>query len=211
MISIKTQVYNPFQVNTYILSDETKECIIIDAGCNEPDEEQALRNYLEEQSLCPVSLVTTHCHIDHVLGNNFVKEQYNIPIVANSDDYFLLNLVMESGILYGIDVKQPPPIDKLIEEGDVLKFGNSILKILKVPGHSPGSIVLYSPGDKFLISGDVLFNDSIGRSDLPGGNMDILLEGIKTKLLILPEEIIVYPGHGPTTTIGKEIKNNPYL
>lgn len=211
MITINKLIFNPFQVNTYILSDETMKCIIIDAACNEPAEEETLRKNIETRSLTPEKLVTTHCHIDHVLGNQFVKNHYNIELISNSGDDFLLNSIKESGILFGIDVKQPPVADRYIKEGDIIKFGNSSLNVLEVPGHSPGSIVLYAQEDNFLITGDVLFSGSIGRTDLPGGNMDTLLAGIKEKLLILSEETVVYPGHGPATTIGEEIKNNPYL
>jgi len=211
MISIKIFVFNPFQVNTYILSDETNECIIIDPGCNESFEEEALVDYIENMSLKPVLMITTHCHIDHVLGTKFCKEKYDIDFAANVNDNFILNSVNESGILFGIEVKQQPLVDKLISEGEKIKFGNSELKVIDVPGHSPGSIVLYNENDGILITGDVLFKASIGRTDLPGGHLDTLLNGIKGKLLVLPGETVVYPGHGPSTSIVYETKNNPFL
>lgn len=211
MITINSLVFNPFQVNCYILSDESKDCIIIDAGCNDMKEENMLSDFLKKHSYKPVFHITTHCHIDHVLGSAFVKNTYNIPILANMEDAFLLNATKDSGILFGIDVKQPPSIDKYVKEGENIDFGNSSLTVFHVPGHSPGSIVLYSKDNNFLITGDVLFKGSIGRSDLPGGNMETLISGIKEKLLILPDDTLVYPGHGPLTTISEEKIHNPYL
>jgi len=211
MIKINSLVFNPFQVNCYILTDESGECIIIDAGCNDMNEEKILVNFLEEHSYHPVFHVTTHCHIDHVLGSAFVKDKYNIPILAHKEDAFLLSMTKDSGILFGIDVTQPPSIDRYIKEGESIDFGDSSLSIFHIPGHSPGSVVLYSRDNDFLITGDVLFKASIGRSDLPGGNMKTLISGIKEKLLILPGDTIVYPGHGPITTINDEINHNPYL
>ncbi|MFC2097414.1 MBL fold metallo-hydrolase [Bacteroidota bacterium] len=211
MISIKTMVFNPFQVNTYILTDETKDCIIVDAAAYETHEEQAIREYICENSLNPVLLVTTHCHIDHILGNSFIKATYNTEIVSNRDDEFLLNSAKESSVIFGLDLKQLPPIDKYLEGGDIIRFGNSSLDIFHIPGHSPGSIALYSASQGFVLTGDVLFNRSIGRTDLPGGNFNTLLTGIKEKLMVLPGKTIVYPGHGQTTTIADEKENNSFI
>ena len=211
MIKIKTLVFNAFQVNTYILSDETNDCIIVDAGCYEPHEEQTIKDYIDNNSLKPVLLISTHCHIDHVLGNNYINEKYNTKILSNRNDEFLLNASSDSSIIFGLDLKKPPPIDKYIEEGDVINFGNSLLNVFHVPGHSPGSITLYSASQGFILTGDVLFNRSIGRSDLPGGDGNKLIEGIKEKLMVLPGETIVYSGHGQTTTIAEENENNPYI
>jgi glyoxylase-like metal-dependent hydrolase (beta-lactamase superfamily II) len=211
MIKIKPFIFNPFQENTFVLYDETKEAIIIDAGCYTVKEEETLDRFIKENDLKPVHLLTTHCHIDHILGNRFVTEFYQIIPEAHKDDEFLVESVQGYGATFGIQIDPVPPIGKYLEEGMKVHFGNSFLDILHIPGHSPGGIVFYNKEEGFIIAGDVLFEGSIGRSDLPGGNHNQLISNIKGKLLTLDEKMIVYAGHGPSTTIGAEKKSNPFL
>jgi hydroxyacylglutathione hydrolase len=211
MILIEKFIFNDFQVNTFILSDETRECLIVDPGCFTIGEKSNLKKYCRNNKLKPVKIINTHCHIDHILGNAFVSENFNIPTAAHKDDQFLLDGVVEYGQMFGFMVERPPDINEYIEDNSIVKFGRSELSILHVPGHSKGSIALYSPDQKFIISGDVLFYGSIGRTDLPGGDYDTLINSIKTKILTLPADVTVLPGHGPSTTVKTETESNPFL
>ncbi len=211
MIEIKTFVFNPFQENTYVLSDETKECVIIDCGCYEDHERKQLQNYIEDNNLKPVALLNTHSHVDHILGNQWVKETYNIPLMASTKDEPLLATAVSHGKMYGMILNEPPVIDNDIDESKTIKFGTSELKILDVPGHSPGCIAFYNDEQRFVFSGDVLFCGSIGRTDLPGGDYDQIMSSIMDKLTTLDDDYKVYAGHGPSTTIGIERKSNPFL
>lgn len=212
MIQIKTFVFNPFQENTYLLYDETKEAIIIDPGCYSNEEEEELVNFLQENELKLVRLLNTHCHIDHVLGVRFIKEKFNLKFETHKEDEFLAENAKAHGASFGIQMQdETPAIDHYLNEGEQIKFGNSALNIVHVPGHSPGSIVFFNQTEQFMIVGDVLFNDSIGRTDLPGGDYDLLASGIKEKLFPLGDDMKVFPGHGPYTTIGKERRTNPFL
>ena len=212
MIKIQTFTFNPFQENTYLLFDETKECIIIDPGCYEKAERELLKTFVEENELKPVKLINTHCHIDHVLGNRFVANTWGINLEIHELDLPLLHSVKDYCTAYGFDnyVDSPEP-STFLEEGKKVYFGNSTLDILFTPGHAPGHITLHSPEQKFVIAGDVLFQMSIGRTDLPGGDYDTLINSIKTVLLPLTEETQVFCGHGPSTNIGFEKANNPFL
>ncbi|UCH14936.1 MAG: MBL fold metallo-hydrolase [Bacteroidales bacterium] len=211
MISLEKFVFNDFQVNTFILSDETKECLIVDPGCFSRDEKKELLDYINNNRLKPVKIVNTHCHVDHILGNAFVFNSFNIPSAAHKDEQYLLDGVVEHGQVFGFTVEPPPGIDEFLEDNGLVKFGKSQLNVLHVPGHSKGSIALYSPDQKFIIAGDVLFYGSIGRTDLPGGDYDVLINSIKTKILTLPEDVIVFAGHGPSTTVKAETDTNPFL
>ena len=211
MITIKEFVFNTFAINTYILSDETKKCIIIDPGCSNTSEEEAMSEYIENNNLKPIAIVNTHFHVDHIAGIYYTKNKYNIDVYGNENDKYLVEAAIDSGKIYGMDIKENPSIDKFLNDGDTYKFGNSELKVILVPGHTKGSLAFYSEKDSFVISGDVLFNGSIGRTDLPGGNLDILLKSIKEKLFTLDQNTVVYSGHGPETTIGNEINSNPFL
>lgn len=210
-MQVKFFTFNPFSENTYILYDETKECVIIDPGCSNSAEEKQLAAFIEDNNLKPVKLLNTHGHIDHVLGNRFVAEKYNLELEAHK--------LEEAGILatdvyasnYGMHAPKSPTPAKYLDEGDKVKFGNTVLDILFTPGHSAGHIVFYSPEKKIIIGGDVLFRESIGRTDLPGGDYDTLIKSIKEKLFVLEDDIEVYPGHGPKTTIGYEKQYNPFL
>lgn len=211
MIKIKSFTFNPFMENSYVLYDETKECIIIDPGCYEAHEQQELKSFIEEQELKVVKLVNTHCHIDHVLGNAFVKDTYQVPLILHRIEEEVLRAVKVYAPQYGFAQYQETQADEFLEEGDTLSFGQSELEVLFVPGHAPGHIALVNKAQKICLSGDVLFQGSIGRTDLPGGDMDTLLQSIREKLFVLDEETTVYSGHGPTTTIGFEKKHNPFL
>ncbi len=210
-MNVISLTFNSFQENTYILFDETKECIILDPGCHSTDEEQILVKTIDDHGLAPVRLINTHCHIDHVFGNTFVAEQYNLALESHRGEVPVLDSVGQIAQMYGLGVVTSPPITKFLEEGDVVKFGNSTMTVLFTPGHSPASISFYNEADRILIAGDVLFQGSIGRTDLPGGNYDQLIENIKTKFLVLPDDVVVYSGHGPSTNIGFERANNPFL
>lgn len=211
MISVRKFVFNDFQVNTFIIYDETKECLVVDPGCYSFYEKNELKNYCEENNLKPVKIINTHGHIDHILGNLFVKENFSIRVAAHKADQDYIKGFSEQGMMFGYDIDNPGEIDEFLEDGDIIKFGVSELKVIHVPGHSMGSIALYSEEQKFLIAGDVLFNGSIGRTDLPGGDYDIIINSIRTKILTLPAEVTVYPGHGPSTTISYETETNPFL
>lgn len=211
MISVKTLVFNPFQVNTYLLHDETNECIIIDAGCINPEEEKILTDFISSSKLVPVRLISTHPHIDHVVGNKFVCEHYKIPLTIHKDSLKILRGIKGYAAAFGFDeVDYVEPAD-YISDGEDLRFGKSELEILYTPGHSNGSICLYSEKDKFVVVGDVLFLEGIGRTDFPTGNYELLLSSIKNNLFTLSDDTVVYPGHGPTTTIGWEKENNPFI
>lgn len=203
--------FNPFQENTYIVYDDTKECVIFDPGCYDERERQKLTDFIEREGLTPVKLINTHGHIDHMMGNAFVKSKYNIPFYMHQDDLPALRAAPQQAAMFGVRVVASPEPDHFLNEGDTLEFGNTKFDIYFTPGHSPGSISFYSEKDAYVIAGDVLFQGSIGRTDLPGGNFDTLEDSIQQKLYKLPEETVVYSGHGPETTIGQEKKNNPFV
>ena len=211
MIQIQKFTFNPLQENTYVLYDETGDCIIVDAGCYFDYEKEELTGFIDEKKLVPVKLVNTHGHFDHILGITFCRSKYNIPFYIHKDDVFLIKQAVSQGDLFGVPIEPVDPPDGLLEEGEQISFGNSKLELIHVPGHAPGSMVLYHPGQKFLLAGDALFYGSIGRTDLPGGNYNQLTENIKHKLLVLPEDTVVYSGHGPETSIGFEKNSNPFL
>lgn len=213
MIKVQKFIFNPFQENSFLLYDETGECILVDMGSYTVDEKQEVLSFIENNRLNPVMIVNTHCHVDHLLGNSFFRNKFKVITAAHAADEFILENAVEHGTIFGFEVEEPPGIDKYLAEGEKLQFGNSSLDILHVPGHSPGSIALYGRSDNFsfLLAGDALFNGSIGRTDLPGGDYDTLINSIRNKLLVLPPETVVYCGHGPETTIGEENSNNPFL
>lgn len=203
--------FNGFQENTYVLYDETKECVIIDPGCNSKAEQETLASFITSNELKPIRLINTHCHIDHVLGNAYVTNTYKLELEAHKGEVPVLESCVMVANMYGIPYDPSPKIVKYIEEGDTIRFGNTDLDVLFTPGHSPASISFYHADQHILIAGDVLFQRSIGRTDLPGGNMETLLDNIRTKFWVLPDDTVVYPGHGPQTTIGEEKRENPFL
>ena len=212
MIKIQSFTFNGFQENTYVLFDESKKCIIIDPGCYEQNEKLELERFIVDNELEPIKLINTHCHIDHVLGNRFVAEKWGLDLEMHELDLPTLRSVKDYCQLYGFhNYEESPEPSTFLKEGDKIHFGNSSLDVLFAPGHAPGHIVLYSKEQHFVIGGDVLFQMSIGRTDLPGGDYDTLISSIKDKLLPLDEQTKVYCGHGPSTTIGFEKANNPFL
>ena len=212
MIKIQSFTFNGFKENTYVLFDESKKCIIIDPGCYEQNEKLELEIFIVDNELEPVKLINTHCHIDHVLGNRFVAEKWGLDLEMHELDLPTLRSVKDYCQLYGFhNYEESPEPSTFLKEGDKIHFGNSSLDVLFTPGHAPGHIVLYSNEQHFVIGGDVLFQMSIGRTDLPGGDYDTLINSIKDKLLPLDEQTKVYSGHGPSTTIGYEKTNNPFL
>ena len=211
-MKIKQFTFNPFKENTFLIWDESKECLIIDPGCYEKNEKEILKNFIEENRLIPVKLINTHCHIDHIFGNKFSSETWNIDLYINKLDLILLKDSENVACTYGFENYSTSPYPSyFLEEGDQVEFGNSKLDIIFTPGHAPGHICLHSKLDKFIIAGDVLFNGSIGRTDLPGGDFNTLIQSIQNKLMNLDDDTIVYCGHGPSTTIGKEKQSNPFL
>jgi len=210
-MNLKQFTFNAYAENTYVLSDETKQCIIIDPGCYDQAEKDILADYISNENLEPVHLVNTHCHIDHVLGNKFVAEKYQLKLVAHKLEEPVLASVVNYGPSMGFIVEPSPPIEVFIDESQKLQFGNTTLAVLFTPGHSPGSVCFYHKAGNTLIGGDVLFQMSIGRTDLPGGDFETLMNSIQQKLWQLPNETVVYPGHGPSTNIAFEKANNPFL
>jgi hydroxyacylglutathione hydrolase len=210
MLQIKSFEFNPFQENTYVVFDETKDCAIIDPGCYDKSEKDAVISFIESAQLNVKYLINTHCHIDHVLGNAFVKNHFKVNLLLHKLDEPVLNAVKVYAPNYGFPGYEDSSADQFIEEGDVIKVGNQSFEILFVPGHSPGHIALYHQNSKSLLGGDVLFYNSIGRTDLPGGDFDTLIKSIHYKLFTLPDDVTVYCGHGPTTTIGFEKRTNPF-
>lgn len=212
MLQIHTLVFSPFQENTYLLYDETNECAIVDPGMLTPDEEQRLVQTIDQLGLTPVLALQTHLHLDHLFGSRFVFEKYGLLPWAHSADAFLLDGIQAYARQFGIDqMKNPPELAGFLNENDEVNFGNTTLKVIHVPGHSPGGVLFYNADASILVAGDVLFRGSVGRSDLPGGNQHELIDGIHAKLMVLPDEVQVYPGHGPATTIDYERAHNPFL
>lgn len=212
-MKIKKFEFNPIAVNTYILYDKTRECVIVDPACFYPNEQEVLTKFINSKQLVVKHVINTHLHFDHVFGANYVEKQFGVKLEAHKADEFLLQSMNEQLAMFGFtpNGNYIPTICKYLDESDTIEFGNQKLSILHVPGHSPGSIVFYNKEENLAIGGDVLFKGSIGRTDLPQGDHQQLIDGIKTKLLTLPEDTVVYPGHGPATTIKGEIMLNPFL
>jgi glyoxylase-like metal-dependent hydrolase (beta-lactamase superfamily II) len=212
MLNIQSLVFNPFQENTYIIwDDKSKEAAIIDPGCFNTSEQNELCSFIDQMGLKPALLLNTHAHIDHILGNAFVKSRFDIPLHLNQKDLPVLHSLSNVAMMYGVPATPSPEPDIYLDDGHTFTIGHYGFSVLFVPGHSPGSLAFYQPEHKFLISGDVLFHQSIGRTDLPGGDYAVLMNSIQNKLLHLPKDTIVYSGHGQTTTIGYEQKNNPFI
>ncbi len=211
MLTIKSFTFGPFQENMFVLHDASNDCVIIDPGCYTSVEQQILKKYIEENKLKPVLLLNTHCHVDHIAGNRFVHDTYGLLPTIHKDDLIVLQSQETICHIYGLNYDPSPLPEKFIADGDVISFGNSTFKVLFTPGHAPGHVVFYNEENKFVINGDVLFSGSIGRTDLPLADFDTLNHSIRTKLYTLPNETIVYCGHGPATSIGHEKKNNPFV
>ncbi len=211
MIKVEKFVVNPLQENSFVLSDETLQCVFIDPGFYYPEEFSEIKEYIAACNLKPQKITNTHCHFDHIMGVEFIRNQFQIPFYVHSDDNFWIEKAVTQGEMFGFEMQPVSPADGFFKEDEKLKFGNSELQIIHVPGHSPGHVVFYNEKEGFLIAGDVLFYGSIGRTDLPGGNFETLVAGIKSKLFQLPPDTKVYCGHGQETTIGFEKNSNPFL
>jgi glyoxylase-like metal-dependent hydrolase (beta-lactamase superfamily II) len=211
MISIKKFVFSPFSENTYLLYDGTGECIIIDPGCYDQHEENTFVDFINSKNLKPVKQVFTHCHIDHIFGINYIYEKYGLkPEIHKKALPFLINAPQHAA-MFGFEIPKLVEPESFINEGDKVKFGNSELDVVYTPGHADGSICFINQSQKFVLTGDVLFRESIGRTDFPTGDFDVLMESIRTKLFTLDDEFIVYSGHGEETSIGYEKLNNPFI
>ena len=211
MLSYKIFTFNPVAENTYILYNEAKEAIIIDPGCYFIEERQQLQNFLDNNQLQPLQLINTHCHLDHVFGNKWVHETYHLELFIHPNEEKVLEFAPQAGKMWGMPVDNYTGPLHFLQHNQVIQLGENEIQILLVPGHSPGSICLYCKKEGFIIGGDVLFRESIGRTDLPGGNHQQLIESIKDQLFKLPDHVKVLPGHGEPTTIGYEKMNNPFL
>ena len=202
-----------FGINTYVVYDpQSRECAVIDPGMSSEKERNAVTSFIERNDLKVTHLINTHLHIDHAVGDNFITETYGVEPEAHRDDVSLGEGIRQQALMLGMDEDfKDVAVSQYLEEGDVIRIGDGELEVLHVPGHSPGSIVLYDRKDGFMFAGDVLFRGSIGRTDLPGGSHSALISGIRNKLLTLPDNTVVFPGHGPATTIGDERRMNPFL
>ena len=213
MLKVARFGFYMFGINTYVVYDpEEKEAAIIDPGMSRKQEFDALENFIGREGLKVTHLIKTHLHIDHAIADNWVKAKYGVPVEAHADDAMLGERIKQQAQMFGVQAEDVAvEIDRPLKEGDIIKIGSGELKVVHVPGHSPGSICLYDEADGFVIVGDALFQGSIGRTDLPGGNHRQLVDAIKNKLLTLPKETMVLSGHGDATTIGREWESNPYL
>ena len=211
MLSVHKLTFNPFMENTYIVTDETHECLIIDPGCCNEKERTELVSTIEGFGLKPVKLLNTHCHIDHIPGNKFIHDKYGLLPEIHEKELHIMEEAPQYGRFFGFQCDPSPAPKNYLKEGDEVTFGNSSLQVIFTPGHSPGSISFYSKNDKLIISGDVLFYGSIGRYDIPNADGKVLLDTLKNKMMKLPDEVTVYSGHGPETTIGFERKHNPFI
>ncbi|HPG32272.1 MAG: MBL fold metallo-hydrolase [Lentimicrobiaceae bacterium] len=211
MINIKILVFNSFSVNCFILSDDSNECVIIDPGCHSETEKEKLATFIESQKLKPVALINTHFHIDHILGNHFVSNRYGLKPTGHVKSSIFWETAKEYGSIFNLAVDEVEKTGIFVEDGDIIRFGHSALEVRYTPGHADGSICLVNHAQKFVIAGDVLFYGSIGRTDLPSGDFDMLMKSIEEKLFTLDDNYTVYPGHGPSTTIGFEKRSNPFI
>jgi glyoxylase-like metal-dependent hydrolase (beta-lactamase superfamily II) len=210
MMKIKKLIFNPLQENTYIVFDETNECVIIDPGCQQKKEREALTRCISEAGLIPKAIFNTHCHFDHIFGNNFLRNHYRVELWAHEGEAANIRRFSASAALFGMMEEPARPPERFLADKMTLDFGNSSLEVLHTPGHSPGSVCFHSASDSFLIAGDTLFAGSIGRTDLPGGDYDEIMNSLK-RLMTLPDETKVYCGHGSETSIGVERRQNPFL
>lgn len=211
MLAVKSFTFSPVQENTYVVYNEEGQCCIIDPGCYFPGERDELKTGIEKTGLKPVLLLNTHCHLDHVFGNKFVHETWGLPLHLHKNEKPVLDFAPEAGKMWQLpfDNYEGPLV--YLDPGKFIKIGEEVLEIRFTPGHSPGSISLYHQAGGFIIGGDVLFNGSVGRTDLPGGSFEILEKSIREQFYTLPDETIVYSGHGPATTVGFEKENNPFV
>ena len=208
---MKIFYFNDLRTCCYLVYDKQGMCAIIDPGCQKQSEKERLVKYIETNGLTPVAIIQTHGHFDHVMGNAFASKQWNIPTYLNRNDLPLALRASSYAVYFGYEFDNPSENVIDMKDGDVIKIGEIKLKVFTTPGHTPGGVVLYNEEEKYLITGDTLFQGSIGRTDLPGGDFDARMESIKSKILTLPGEVEVFPGHGPSTSIAYEMLNNPFI
>lgn len=211
MLNVKIFIFNPVQENTYLLYNENKGCIIIDPGCYYEEERENVADFIRTHQLNPALLLNTHCHLDHVFGNKFIHDTYGLNLHIHPYEKAVLDFAPASGLMWDLPFDNYQGTIEYLEVGEFIKIGEDELEILFTPGHSPGSVSFSCSKQQFVISGDVLFRESIGRTDLPGGNFEILVESIRNQLYVLPGETIIFSGHGPQTTIAHEKRNNPFV
>jgi hydroxyacylglutathione hydrolase len=211
MLQLQGFTFNGFQENTYVIFNEKGQCWVVDPGMYDDAETEQLRKFIEHHGLVPQAIINTHTHLDHIFGVQALKDAYGIPFLMHERDLPVLSNAMASAMMFGIPLEAAPQADGSISEKEPLKLGEDSLEVRLAPGHSPGSIVFYYPAGKWVISGDVLFYQSIGRSDLPGGHHQTLLDSIHREMLTLPGDTQVFPGHGPATSIAFEKEHNPFL
>lgn len=211
MITCKSFTFNAFGVNAYVVYDDTNEAVIVDGAVNSDYEMQQLKRFVDGSMLKVKYIINTHGHLDHICGNDRLKVEYNVPVMANYKDTYLIQNVMDDANMFGFQMHPQELPDVNIVDGDEIRFGKSVLKVLEVPGHSQGSVALYSEEGAFVICGDALFRGSIGRTDMSGGSYEQLIESIKTKLFALDKDVVVLPGHGSDSSIGFEFRTNPFF
>lgn len=211
MLRLKSFTFNPFQENTYLIINDKNDCWIVDPGMYDSNETNELNEYIQANRLTPQAIINTHTHIDHIFGVQGLKDKYNLPFSFHEKDLPVLTGAAGSAAVFGLDFGKTPSYNSFIKETEMLKLGEDEVEVRFTPGHSPGSIVFYCQPGNWVIAGDVLFNGSIGRTDLPGGNFNTLINSIREQLFTLPDETVVHPGHGPSTRIGDEKIYNPFL
>jgi hydroxyacylglutathione hydrolase len=211
MLTIHSFCFNAFQENTYVLYNEQKEAIIVDPGCYLKNEQETLVDFINKNELTPTLLLNTHCHLDHVFGNSFVSDKYALTAHFHENEQPVIDRLPQGGARWGVPCEPYTGPVKYINHNDIIHFGADQFKVLLTPGHSPGSVCFYNEKQDFMIGGDLIFKDGVGRTDLPGSNPLDLIESIRNQILPLPDTMTVYSGHGPATTWGREKKANPYI
>jgi len=211
MITIQDFCFSAFQENTYVLYNELKEAIIIDPGCYTRIEEKMLTDFIRKENLKPTLLLNTHCHLDHVFGNNYVSETYGLTAHIHPNEQIVLDRLPEAAAKWGVPTEAYKGSIQYIQEGELISFGKDSFKVLLTPGHSPGSVCFYNSQQDFLMGGDLIFKDGVGRTDLPGANPNDLIKSIREQIFPLPDSLTIYSGHGPVTTWGREKEHNPYI
>ena len=211
MLTVTSFTFSPVQENTYVVYNQSGDCCIIDPGCYFGNERNELKEFIQDAGLSPKYLLNTHCHLDHVFGNKFVHETWGLTLHLHEKEKPVLEYAPTFGLSWGLPFDNYQGDLIFLREGEAIRLGNDTLHILFTPGHSPGHVCFYAEAEQFVIGGDVLFYQSIGRTDLPGGDYDTLITSIHKQLFVLPDEVVVYPGHGPETTIGYEKVHNPFL
>jgi glyoxylase-like metal-dependent hydrolase (beta-lactamase superfamily II) len=211
MSAVYSFTFNPFYENTYIIAGDNKDCWIIDPGCYMAEERNQIVRFIEEKQLKPVKLINTHCHLDHIFGNSFIAKTYSLQPSWHRKEDVIMKGAPLAAMMFGVKAPEYVSPGEHLVENTEMELDGEVFRLLLTPGHSPGSICFYNQAKSYVIAGDVLFKGSIGRTDLPGGDYDTLIQSIHTQLMVLPDETIVYNGHGPVTTIGEERRHNPFL